>query len=72
LHLTFGVYSCCHYRILCSITSDNLNSMYLLFDYLKSQFGFIMCISHIDAMRDIVDKLVEIKKINGYSKISYN
>ena len=54
------------------LDSDNLNSMYLLFDYLKSQFGFILCISHIDAMRDIVDKLIEIKKTNGYSKISYN
>ena len=54
------------------LDSDNLNSMYLLFDYLKSQFGFILCISHIDAMRDIVDKLIEIQKTNGYSKISYN
>ena len=54
------------------LDSDNLNSMYMLFDYLKSQFAFIMCISHIDAMRDIVDKLVEIQKTNGYSKISYN
>jgi len=54
------------------LDSDNLNSMYMLFDYLKSQFGFIMCISHLDAMRDIVDKLIEIKKTNGYSKISYN
>ena len=54
------------------LDSDNLNSMYSLFDYLKSQFGFIMCISHIEAMRDIVDKLVEIKKTNGYSKISYS
>ncbi len=53
------------------LDSDNLNSMYLLFDYLKSQFGFIMCISHIDAMRDIVDKLIEIKKINGYSEIDF-
>jgi DNA repair exonuclease SbcCD ATPase subunit/predicted MPP superfamily phosphohydrolase len=53
------------------LDSDNLNSMYMLFDYLKSQFGFIMCISHIDAMRDIVDKLVEIKKVNGYSEIAY-
>jgi len=54
------------------LDSDNLNSMYMLFDYLKSQFGFIMCISHIDAMRDIVDKLIEINKTNGYSKISYS
>ena len=53
------------------LDSDNLNSMYMLFDYLKSQFGFIMCISHIDAMRDIVDKLIEIKKVNGYSEIAF-
>jgi DNA repair exonuclease SbcCD ATPase subunit len=45
--------------------------MYMLFDYLKTQFNFIMCISHIDAMRDIVDKLIEIKKTGGYSKIQY-
>ena len=54
------------------LDSDNLNSMFLLFDYLKSQFGFLMCISHIDAMRDIVDKLIEIKKVNGYSEINFN
>ena len=53
------------------LDSDNLNSMYMLFDYLKSQFGFIMCISHIDAMRDIVDKLIEIKKVSGYSEINF-
>jgi DNA repair exonuclease SbcCD ATPase subunit len=46
--------------------------MYLLFDYLKSQFGFVLCISHIDAMRDIVDSLIEIKKVSGYSKINYS
>jgi exonuclease SbcC len=54
------------------LDSDNLNSMYMLFDYLKSQFEFMLCISHIDAMRDVVDKLIEIKKTNGYSKINYS
>jgi len=53
------------------LDSDNLNSMYMLFEYLKSQFGFIMCISHIEGMRDIVDKLIEIKKANGYSEIDF-
>ena len=53
------------------LDSDNLNSMFMLFDYLKSQFSFIMCISHIDAMRDIVDKLIEIKKVSGYSEIDF-
>jgi len=53
------------------LDSDNLNSMCMLFEYLKSQFGFLLCISHIDAMRDIVDKLIEIKKANGYSEIDF-
>jgi len=54
------------------LDSDNLNSMFMLFDYLKSQFGFVLCISHIDAMRDVVDKLIEIKKEHGYSKIEFS
>ena len=53
------------------LDSENINNIHLLFDYLKSQFGFIMCISHIDTMRDVVDKLIEIKKSNGYSRINY-
>jgi DNA repair exonuclease SbcCD ATPase subunit len=53
------------------LDSENISNIYLLFDYLKSQFGFVMCISHIDTMRDIVDKLIEIKKTDGYSKINY-
>jgi DNA repair exonuclease SbcCD ATPase subunit len=54
------------------LDSDNLNSMFNLFDYLKTQFSFMLVISHIDSMRDVVDKLIEITKTNGSSKISYN
>ena len=53
------------------LDSDNLNSMFNLFDYLKTQFSFMLVISHIDSMRDVVDKLVEIVKHNGNSKIYY-
>jgi DNA repair exonuclease SbcCD ATPase subunit len=31
-----------------SLDTDNFNSLYLLFDYLKTQFDFIITISHID------------------------
>ena len=54
------------------LDSTNLHSMFNLFDYLKSQFSFMLVISHIDSMRDVVDKLIEIVKINGNSKICYN
>lgn len=53
------------------LDSDNMNSMFNLFDYMKTQFSFIMIISHIDSMRDIVDKLVEITKSKGQSKIHF-
>ena len=51
--------------------SDNLNSVYNLFQYLKSQFQFTLIVSHIESMRDAVDSLLEIKKENGYSNINY-
>ena len=51
--------------------SDNLTSLYMLFSYLKTQFDFVLVISHIDSMRDVVDMLVEIKKVNGYSSIRF-
>lgn len=55
-----------------SLDSDNLTNMNMLFDYLKTQFNSILCISHIDSMRDVMDKLIEIRKDNGYSKIEFN
>ena len=51
--------------------SDNLNSVYNLFEYLKSQFQFTMIVSHIDSMRDVVDSLLEIKKDGDYSNINH-
>ena len=44
--------------------SENLNSVYNLFQFLKSQFKFTMIISHIDTMRDAVDTLLDIKKVD--------
>jgi len=54
-----------------TLDSDNLQSIFMMFDYLKTQFDFINIISHLDAMRDVVDTLVEIKKVNGFSQIQY-
>ncbi len=54
-----------------SLDSDNFNSLYLLFDYLKNQFDFIVTISHIDKTRDMVDQIIDITKIDGFSSIRY-
>ena len=41
----------------------------MLFDYLKCEFDFVMIISHIDIMKDMVDGLIEINQNRGYSKV---
>ncbi len=55
-----------------TMDSDNLNSVYNLFQYLKSQFQFTMIVSHIDSMRDAVDTLLEIKKENTFSNVMFD
>jgi len=54
-----------------TLDNENLTSLYMLFAYLKTQFDFVMIISHIDSMRDVVDSLMEIKKVNGFSSIKF-
>ena len=53
------------------LSSENLQSMHLLFSILKNQFDFIVIISHLEAVRDMVDSLMEIQMDNGFSKINY-
>jgi DNA repair exonuclease SbcCD ATPase subunit len=54
-----------------TLDNENLTSLYMLFAYLKTQFDFVMIISHIDSMRDVVDSLMEIKKVNGFSSVKF-
>jgi DNA repair exonuclease SbcCD ATPase subunit len=43
----------------------------MFLEYLKTQFDFVILISHIDVVRDMVDSQIEIKKENGFSKINW-
>ena len=54
-----------------TLDAENLQSLYMLFTYLKTQFDFVMVISHIDSMRDVVDDLIEIRKENGFSNVKF-
>ena len=51
--------------------AERLNSIYLLFEHLKTQYDFILVISHIEHMKDVVDTYIEVKKSKGYSKVEY-
>jgi DNA repair exonuclease SbcCD ATPase subunit len=55
-----------------ALDKSNLSSMAMLFDYLKTQFKFIMIISHIDSMRDIVDSHIEVNKVSGRSNVKHS
>jgi DNA repair exonuclease SbcCD ATPase subunit len=52
--------------------ADNLSTMNTLFSYLKSNFEFIMIVSHLDTLRDMVDTHIEIKKENGFSNVKFD
>jgi DNA repair exonuclease SbcCD ATPase subunit len=55
-----------------TLDNENLTSLYMLFSYLKTQFDFVMIISHIDSMRDVVDSLLEVKKdSDGFSHLKF-
>jgi len=54
-----------------TLDSENLSAIYMLFSYLKTQFDFVILISHLESARDMVDSLMEVKKINGFSSVNY-
>ena len=53
-----------------SLDTEFLHGMQLMFDLLKSQFDFVIVISHLDNIRDMVDNILEITNTNGYSHIN--
>ena len=55
-----------------TMDSENINSVYSLFQYLKTQFQFSLIVSHIDSMRDAVDTLLEVKKDGSHSNIIFD
>jgi DNA repair exonuclease SbcCD ATPase subunit/DNA repair exonuclease SbcCD nuclease subunit len=54
-----------------NLDSDVLNEFASFLNYLETQFTFVIMISHIEAARDMVKSLIEITKVNGFSKIDY-
>lgn len=54
-----------------TLDSDNLASMFTLFSFLKTNFDFIFVVSHIDALKDVVDHQIEIKHEGNFSKVIY-
>lgn len=53
-----------------ALDADNLASIFMLFDMLRSQFELILLISHVDSARDVADGLIEIRRQDGFSYVT--
>ena len=51
------------------VDKNNINKIDRLFDYIRKTFNYSLFISHDDRIQNKYDKIIEIKKINGFSKI---
>jgi len=55
-----------------ALDHSNMNNISILLNYLKTQFKFIIMISHIDTIRDVVDSHIEIvKNKEGVSSVRF-
>ena len=50
---------------------ENLSSMNILFSILKHSYDFIFVISHVDSIKDMVDKRIEITREGNFSAVIY-
>ena len=55
-----------------TLDSDNLNSVSMLLDYLKTQFDFILIISHIDSIKEVADINLEITRKDNFSQLCFD
>ena len=54
-----------------TLDPENMSSMPTLFSFLKSHYDFIIVISHLDALKDAVDKTIEISNVGGFGKVVF-
>ena len=54
-----------------SLDAEHISAVVNLFDYFRTKFDFSIIISHVDSMRDMVDSLIEVNKLNGFSQIHH-
>ena len=54
-----------------TLDADNLASMSTLFSALKNHYDFVLVISHIDSIKDMVDKTIEITHEGAIAKVVF-
>ena len=53
-----------------SLDPENLQGFVSILDIIKSYFNTVLLISHMDALKDIVDMTIDIEKKNGYAFVN--
>jgi DNA repair exonuclease SbcCD ATPase subunit len=54
-----------------TLDPDNLASMPTLFSLLKNYYDFVLVISHLDVLKDAVDKQIEVRRDGNFSFVNY-
>ena len=54
-----------------TLDSENIVMMPTLFTVLKNYYDFILVVSHLDTIRDAVDKTIEITHEGGFAKVVF-
>ena len=52
-----------------ALDEEHMNGFIRLLQMVKSQFKTVIIISHLDSLKDIVDKTIDIQKVDGYAKV---
>ena len=55
-----------------ALDSENIANMEGAFNYMKTQFDFVMIITHLDTIKDYMDSLIPISVNGGLSKVIYS
>lgn len=53
-----------------SLDEENMEGFTRIIDVLKQQFKSIILISHLDALKDVVDEQIVIDSVDGYAKVN--
>jgi DNA repair exonuclease SbcCD ATPase subunit len=54
-----------------TLDGDNIANMEGAFNYLKTQFDFVLVVTHLDIIKDYMDTLIPINTNNGFSKVNF-
>ena len=53
-----------------SLDEENMEGFTRILEMIKSQFKIVIMISHLDALKDMVDDQISIEQVNGFARIN--